>query len=110
VDFEILDGRVEAFFYGGREAVDLVDEKHVVRLKLGEQARERALVLDGGARRGVEGDAHLFRDDICERRLPEPGRTAEKNVIEGLFALSRRLDEDAQVVFVLVLSDVLVER
>src|SRR5262249_40468838 len=110
VDLEVFDGGVEALLDGGRQTMDLVDEENVVRLQLREQARERALVLDGRARRRVRGDAHLFRDDVRERRLAEPGRAAKEDVIERLAALLRRLDEDAQVVLVVVLPHVLVER
>ena len=55
-------------------------------------------------------DAHLVREDVRERRLAEAGRAAEEDVIERLAAAARRLDEDPEVVLVLALPDVLVER
>ncbi len=90
--------------------MDLVDEEHVVRLQLGQEAAERALVLDGGPRRGVGHDTHLACDDVRQRRLAEARRAAEKNVVEGLASAAGCFDEHAQVVFVVLLPDVLVER
>ena len=58
----------------------------------------------------MELDAHLAREDVRERRLAEPGRAAEQDVIERLAASARGLDEDPEVLLVLVLPDVLVER
>jgi hypothetical protein len=110
VDLEGLDRGVEALLHGRGEAVDLVDEEEIVGLELGEQPGEGALVLDGGAARGVERDAHLLREDVRERRLSEAGRAAEKDVIERLFAAPRGLDEDLEVLLVLALADVLIER
>jgi hypothetical protein len=42
--------------------------------------------------------------------LPRPRRAAEEDVIERLLAPARGLDEDLQVLLVLRLADVLVER
>ena len=65
--------------------------------------------IDGPVRH-VERDAHLVREDLRERRLAEARRTAEEHVIERLAALLRGLHEDAQVLLVLRLADVVVER
>src|SRR5262249_5163944 len=107
---EVLHRRIEALLDDRVQAVDLVDEEDVVLPELREEARERALVLDDGAVRRMERDAHLVREDLRERRLAEAGRPREEQVIERLAALLRRLDEDAQVVLVLRLPDVIVER
>ena len=110
VDAEVVDRRVEALLDDGVQAVDLVDEEDVVLLRAScEERRERALVLDDRAARRDELDAHLVREDVRERRLAEAGRPAEEDVIERLAALLRRLDEDAEVLLVLRLPDVVVE-
>ncbi len=54
--------------------------------------------------------AHLVGQDERERRLAQARRTAQKHVVERLAALPRGLDEDAQVVLVLGLPDVVGER
>src|SRR5439155_7885037 len=110
VDLKGFDRGIEALFDGGREAMNLVDEEDIVGFELGEEPRERAFVLDRRAARRVERHAHLAREDVRERRLAEAGRAAEKDVIERLATAPRRFDEDLQVLFVLLLADVLVER
>ena len=109
VDAEVLHRRVEALLDDGVQPVDLVDEEDVVRRELREQPGERPLVLDDGAVRHVQLDPHLVREDLRERRLAEPGRAAEEHVVERLLPAPGGLDEDAQVLLVLGLADVVVE-
>src|SRR3981081_943181 len=45
-----------------------------------------------------------------ERRLAQPRRTEQQNVIERLFAFFRGLDEDRELAADFFLADVLVER
>ena len=78
--------------------------KDIVRLELGEKRGELALVLDRGTRRRVKRDASLRGQNERERRLPEPWRTAKESVVDRLPALTRRLDEHAQVLFDLTLG------
>ena len=107
---ELVDGRIQALLDDGVQAVDLVDEEDVVLLELRrEQRGQRPLVLDDGTARGHELDAHLVRQDVGERGLAEPGRPGQEDVIERLAALPRRLDEDAEVLLVLGLPDVVRE-
>src|SRR5581483_7716483 len=44
-----------------------------------------------------------------ERRLPEPGRAVEQDMVERVAALARRLDVDAKLLLELRLPDELVE-
>src|SRR5262249_42707571 len=46
---------------------------------------------------------------VRERRLAEPGRAVQEDVVERLAALLRRLDRDVQLLAHLVLADVVVE-
>jgi len=57
----------------------------------------------------MEVDAHLAGDNLRERRLAEPGRTKEQDMVERLAARLRRFDKDAQIVAQLMLADELVE-
>src|SRR5690606_2673536 len=109
VDVEVFDRGVEVLLDDGREAVDLVDEEHVVGLELGEERSELPLVLDGGRGGRVEGRASLLGDDQRERGLPETGRAAEEHVVDGIAAPLRRLDEDAEVLLDLSLADEFLE-
>ena len=90
-----------------REAVDLVDEEHVVLLQIRQERGEVAAALDGGAGRLAEVDAELVGDDAGERRLAEARRPVEQDVVERLAARERRLDEDGEVRLDLLLADVL---
>src|SRR5262245_40963670 len=94
VDLERLDRGVEALLDGGGEPVDLVDEQDIVRLELGEEPSEGALVLDRRPARRVQGDAHLLREDVGQRRLPKAGRAAKEDMVERLAPAPSGLDED----------------
>ncbi len=107
---KILHRGVEALFDDRAQPVDLVDEEDVARVELGEEAGERAFVLDDRAVRHVERDAHLVREDLREGRLAQTGRAAKEEVIERLAPLLRGGDEHAEVLLVLLLADVIVER
>ena len=91
------------------EAVDLVDEEDVVGLERGEHRGEVALALQHRAAGDVEAHPELGRDDAGQRGLAEPRRTGEQHVIEGLGALARRLEEDAQLLLHALLPDEVVE-
>ena len=67
-------------------------------------------MLDDRTVRAEKLDPHLVGEDLGERRLAEAGGAAEKEVVERLAATARRLDEDAEVLLVLRLADVVVER
>jgi hypothetical protein len=105
----VLHRRVEALLDRGREAVDLVDEQHVAGLERGEVAGEHALVLDRGARRDVDADPELVREDLRHRGLAEPRRTVEQRVVERLAALLGGRHEHLELALERVLPDVLGE-
>ena len=71
--------------------------------------REHALVLERGTARQADVDAHLHGDDLRQRRLAEPGRPIQEHVVEGVAALTRRLDEDADLILDRLLADEVVE-
>ena len=109
VEREVLHRRVEHLLHGARQAVDLVDEEHVVLLEVREDGGEVARALDGGAGGDAHGDAHLGGDDVGERGLAEAGRAVEEQVVERLAALLGGVDGDAEVVLELLLADELIE-
>ena len=73
VDLEILQCRIQDFLDHRRQAVNLVDEQHVVRFEIGEQGGEVAGALQHRARGLAQVDAHLVRDDVRQRGFAEPG-------------------------------------
>ena len=109
VEREVLHRGVEHLFDAVREAVDLVDEEHIMLLQIRQESGEVAAPFDGGAGRLAEVDAELVGDDAGERRLAEARRPVEQDVVERLAARERRLDEDGEVRLDLLLADVLAE-
>ena len=67
-------------------------------------------MLDGGAARDVQLDAHLVREDVRERRLAEAGRAAEQDVIERLLRRRAASTKTRRFSLCFVLPDVVVER
>jgi hypothetical protein len=89
--------------------VDLVDEEHLLGLEVHQDVDEIAGTLEHRSRRRLEGYLHLLGDDRGQGGLAEAGRPEEEDVVEGLRALLRRLDEDAEVVDDALLPDILGE-
>gem|GEM_PF-4568043 len=77
--------------------MDFVNEKHRVRLQVGEDADEVTRSLDGRAAGDVQRRPHLVRHDVREGGLPEPRRAVEQNVVQRFFPLAGGIDEDLQV-------------
>ena len=109
VELEVLHRRVEDLLHGAVHAVDLVDEEDVALLEVGEQGGQVAGPDQHRPRRDPEPDAELGGDDAGQRRLAEARGAGEQQVVGGLLALERRLDDDAQVLGQLALADELVE-
>ena len=77
VELEVLHRRIEHLLDGAVEAVDLVDEQHVVRLEGGQHRREVALALEHRAAGDVEAHAQLGRPRCpASDVLPRPGGPA----------------------------------
>ena len=110
VELEVLHRGIEDLLDRRIEAMDLVDEQHVVRLQVGELGGEIARLLDHRARGRAEADAHLARHDLRQRRLAEAGRAVEQHVVERLAARLGGGDEDLEVLADLLLADEVVER
>ena len=77
--------------------MDLVDEQHVAGQEPREDRREVPPALEGRPRGHPQAGPHLGGDDAGERRLAEPGRPGEKQVVNGLLPATRRLEDDRQV-------------
>ena len=110
VDAKVLDRRVQRFFDGRAQAMNLVDEQDVGARHARQKPGEHALVLHRRAAGHEQLRAHLFGQDVRQRRLAQAGRTAQQDVVERLFTPPRGLDVHAQVLLVLLLADELVQR
>ncbi len=110
VDAVVLHREVQHLLGRARHAVDLVDEQDLARHQRGQHGREIARVLDGGAAREPQGAAALLRHDHGERRLAEPGRAGEQDVVGRAVLHGRGREQQLQLAAHLDLADELGER
>jgi hypothetical protein len=89
--------------------VDLVDEEDVLGVEPGQDGRHVALPLERRARDRAEADVELLADDLRERRLPEPWRPDEQDMVERLAATLRGRERDLELLLRAFLADELVE-
>ena len=105
VEPEVLQRGIEDLLDRPVDAVDLVDEEHVPGLERRQDRRHVALALERGAGDRADADVELLADDLRERRLAEPGRADEKDVVEGLVAGLRRGQGDRELLLDALLAD-----
>jgi hypothetical protein len=104
VDLVVLHGRIEILLDNGAQAVDFVDEEHVARIEVRQQARQIARLVQNGAGGDFELGVHLVGDDVRQCGLAQSGRAVQQYVVKRIAAHEGRLDEDAQVFDDLLLS------
>ena len=110
VEGEILHRRIQDLLEGPAQSVDLVHEEDFPTLEVAQDCCQVPGLLDGRPRGDSHRDIHLPTDDVRQGRLAEPWRAVEEHVVEGLFALLRRVQEHAQVTLEPLLPHVLVQR
>ena len=108
VEPEVLERRVEDLLGRAVEPVDLVDEEHVARLDRRED-RGDVLLLERGPGDRAQADAELLADDLRERRLAEPRRPGEQDVVERLVAPLGGVERDPELLLDPLLADEVVE-
>ncbi len=89
VDAPVLHRRVEQLLDRAVQAMDLVDEEHVVRLERGQDRGHVGLAVDRGARHDAQRRAHLVGDDAGQRGLAQAGRAGQQHVLAGLVSGAR---------------------
>ena len=107
---EVLHRGVKPLLDDALQAMNLVDEEHVVLFEVVDDCGEVGGALDGGTGSHVDVDAELARDDVCERGLAEAGRSREQHVVEHFGASAGGVDRHAENFLVALLADELVER
>ena len=110
VEPEVLERRIEDLLRRAVEAVDLVDEEDVARLERGQDRGDVALPLERRPGDLPDADTELVAHDLRERRLAEPGRPGEQDVVERLAARLRRVERDLQLLLDPLLPDEVGER
>jgi hypothetical protein len=109
VEAEVLERRIEDLLDRAVDAVDLVDEENVTQLEAGEDGGHVALSLERRAGDVADADAELLADDLGERRLAEPGRPDEQDVIERLPTRLGGRERDRELLLDRFLADELVQ-
>jgi hypothetical protein len=109
VDAVVFHGRVEVFLHDRRQAVNLVDEQHVVLLQRGEDAGQVAGLVEHGTAGELEAYAELVGDNVAQRGLSQSGRPVQKRVVEGLAAIFGGFHEHFEVLHDFLLSAEVVE-
>src|SRR5204863_1755427 len=79
-------------------------------LEVRENRGEITGALERRTGRRTEGHTHLVGDDAGQGRLPEARRAAEQQVVAGLPAPSRSLDQERELLLDVLLADELGER
>jgi hypothetical protein len=98
---------VEYFLHHGAQAMDFVDEQHVVRFEVGQHRREVAGALQHRARGMAQVDPHLVGDDVGQRGLAQARRTEQQHMVHRFGTPPGRLDEDFELTADLLLADVI---
>ena len=90
VDLEIFQRRVEDFLDHRAQAVDFVDEQHVVRFEIGQDRGQVAGAFQHRAGSLAQVDAHLGGDDVGQRGLAQSRRAEQQHMVERFAALAWR--------------------
>ena len=89
--------------------MDLVDEKHVAFLQIGQQRGDVAGFLDCRTGSRTQLGAHFVRDDVGERRFAESWRAGQQNMVERFATSESGFHVNAQVLLDLTLADVFLD-
>ena len=97
IEAQILHCRIEDLLDRPRQAVQLVDEEHVAVLEVGKSAARSPGRDSTGPDVTRKPDAHLRRHDARERRLAQPRRTGEEQMVRTLMTGARRAQHDLKM-------------
>ena len=109
IESEIFHGRIEDLFHRAVQAMDLVDEEHISRLEIREDRGEVTCALDRRAGGRLDLCTELVGDYRRQRGLAQTRRPGEDYVVERLPPALSSLDEDAQALFDMILSAIVVQ-
>jgi hypothetical protein len=90
--------------------MDFIDEQYVMGTEIGQDRSKIALFFHCRARGGMNLNPQLPCQDVGKRRLSQPRRAVDKDVIQGLSPALRRIDEDPEFLFEGGLSDEFIEK
>jgi hypothetical protein len=97
IELEVLHRRVQDFFDRSGQSVDLIDEKNISSLKVGQHRREIARTFEDWSRGDVDLGTHLVADDVGEGGLSKTRGAEEESVIQCLATISSCTDEHPEI-------------
>ena len=109
VEPEVLERGIENLLDCTVDAMDLVDEEHVLLVEAREDRRHVPLPLQRRPGDRADTDVELLADDRRERRLPETGRPDEQDVVERFTSRLGGLKRDVELLLRPFLADEIVE-
>ena len=77
--------------------MDLVNEKHIVGLQIGEQPGQVAGLVDDRSRGDAQVHPHLVGNDVRQRGFSQSGRAVEQHMVQSLAPRTGRLHKDNDV-------------
>ena len=92
----ILHRRVEIFFDGGLEPVNLIDKENISALQSRQDTGEISGPFDHRTAGGLDIDFHRIGKDVGDGRLSQSGWAAQQDMFEHVAALFRGLDHQFQ--------------
>ena len=104
IDAIVFHSRIQVFFHDRTQAMDFINEKHIVRFEARKDTCQVARFVEYRAGCHLESYAQFIRYDVTQRGLSQARRAMQKHVVQRLGTKSGSLDEDAQIVHHLVLS------
>ena len=110
VELEVLHGRIEDLLHRAVQPVDLVDEEDVALLEVGEQGGQVARTGPAPGPEVIRRPTPISAATMpASEVLPSPGGPANSRWSAGWSRLTRRLDDDLEVLGELSLPDELVQ-
>ena len=106
----ILQCGVQHFFYLAGKAMDLINEQDITLLQIGQQSGKIAGLFDGRAGGNADLHAHLLRHNAGQRCLAKARRAVQQNMVHRFPALLGGTQVNAQIVFGLFLTDIIIQR
>ena len=97
VDAEVLHRQVEHLLGGPGDAVNLVDEQHVMLDEVGQHRRQVAGAFQRRPGRHPQRRPEFGGDDHRQRRLAQPRRAGQQDVIRCAAAVFGALDDQLQL-------------
>ena len=89
-----------------RQTVDFVDEQEIPFLEISQEGGQVARPFDSRTGRNAQVDPQFVGDDAGHSRLAQARRPVQEDVVQCFFAQFRRLDEDSQIIFDLILANI----